>query len=102
MENRQRLVRRSAFGLVIQLSLEKSTDFWADNVTKRIANRRAIRNCINFKVSNGWLKKLRQRYSIVYRKLNGEAADCPLADADPWKETLTQMIAKYDPKDVFN
>lgn len=56
----------------------------------------------DFKASNGWLEKFRLRNNIVYRKLNGEAADCPMEEATSWMETLPQMIAEYEPKDVYN
>lgn len=56
----------------------------------------------DFKASNGWLEKFRTRHNIVFRKLNGEAADCPLDEAKGWMETLPSIIADYDLKDIFN
>lgn len=56
----------------------------------------------DFKASNGWLEKFRTRHSIVFRKVTGEAADCPKEEIDSWVETLSSKITDYDAKDVYN
>ena len=64
-----------------------------------IANKLGISD---FKASNGWLQKFRTRHNIVFRKLNGEASDAPMKEITSWMETLHELTADYDSKDVYN
>lgn len=56
----------------------------------------------NFRASNGWLEKFKQRHDIVFRKVCGESASVDDSVCKNWKEELKTMLKDYDPKNIFN
>lgn len=50
---------------------------------------------IDFKGSNGWLEKFRQRHGIQHRVICGESASVDPATVEEWKRRLPSMIEKY-------
>jgi hypothetical protein len=55
-----------------------------------------------FKASNGWLERFRQRHDITFKAICGESADVNIEDVKIWKEKLLNILKHYAPKDVFN
>ena len=55
-----------------------------------------------FKASNGWLQKFRNRHMIGYRQISGESADVCPATAEQWKHRLTTIIDGYNEYDIYN
>lgn len=56
----------------------------------------------NFKASNGWLTKFKNRHNISLKKMCGESADVKDSDVEDWKINLKILIRDYDPKNIFN
>lgn len=57
----------------------------------------------NFKASNGWLQRFKDRHGIVFKVAAGEEKSAPVGDADSWRENkMKSILEKYSPKDIFN
>ena len=57
----------------------------------------------NFRPTDGWLSRWKERNNIVYRKLYGEKQDADLDAADYWKANiLPDLLKDYDPSQIFN
>lgn len=58
---------------------------------------------VDFKVSNGWFEKFKERHGLSFKKLCGESADVDLGSVNGWrKEQLKRLVEKYEPNDIFN
>ena len=55
-----------------------------------------------FKASNGWLQKFRNRHMIGYRQISGESANVLPATTEEWKRRLTTIINGYNDDDIYN
>ncbi|XP_044597489.1 tigger transposable element-derived protein 6-like [Cotesia glomerata] len=56
-----------------------------------------------FRASNGWLESFLKRNNISFKALCGDAASADLEEAKDWNSTkLQELIAGYDPKNIFN
>ena len=56
----------------------------------------------DFSASNGWLESFLKRYNIRLSALSGESAEVPMDVIEEWTQRLPDILAGYDPKDVFN
>ncbi|XP_003369575.1 tigger transposable element-derived protein 4 [Trichinella spiralis] len=56
----------------------------------------------DFKASNGWINRFRQRHGLVYRSIRGEAAGVNRYTVDTWKDRLQVLLNDYRPDDVFS
>ena len=56
----------------------------------------------DFRASNVWLRKFKQRNGVVFRKVCGESADVNNETCDDWKEKLQTLTQDYTPDDIFN
>ncbi|XP_025832024.1 tigger transposable element-derived protein 4-like [Agrilus planipennis] len=57
----------------------------------------------NFKASEGWLSKWKQRHNINYGQISGEARDVDKNITDDWLQKVWPgMTARYSPEDIFN
>lgn len=42
------------------------------------------------------------RHGIVFQNLSGENASVPTIATEDWLKTLSSLLQKYDPDDIFN
>ncbi|KRY02929.1 Tigger transposable element-derived protein 4 [Trichinella patagoniensis] len=56
----------------------------------------------DFKASNGYINRFRERHGLVYRSVRGEAAGVNKYTVDTWKDRLQVLLNDYRPDDVFN
>ena len=56
----------------------------------------------DFKGSNGWLQRFKQRWGLSSRKLSGESASMDEAVVNSWKRGLPVLLSGYELKDIFN
>jgi hypothetical protein len=56
----------------------------------------------NFKASNGWLRRLCNKYDIKFNSYSGEAADVDQELIDNWEQQMGILTEGFNPKDVFN
>lgn len=57
----------------------------------------------DFKASEGWLSKWKQRHNINYGQINGEARDVDRTITDSWLEKVWPGLkARYSAEDIFN
>jgi len=64
-----------------------------------------IKNAIGlreFKASNGWLHKFKNRHDIASHQLQGESVEMNNNIMRNWKENLAEILARYKPEDIFN
>lgn len=57
---------------------------------------------VNFKASNGWLEKFKNRHGITFRQVCGESADVNKEVCDDWKSSLHTITQGYGLNDIFN
>lgn len=57
-----------------------------------------------FKQSNGWLDRFKERHGISFKKICGESksVDSESNDMLDWEHKLDILLKSYDPKDIFN
>ena len=55
-----------------------------------------------FNASNGWLESFRTRNAVVAKALAGESASAPVSIAEEYMSGLPEMLAPYEPHNVFN
>ncbi|XP_025409934.1 tigger transposable element-derived protein 6-like [Sipha flava] len=56
----------------------------------------------NFKASNGWLEKFRERHNISFKNICGEGNSVDTSVVEKWLEKLKTLISDYEPKNIFN
>ncbi|KRX34140.1 Tigger transposable element-derived protein 4 [Trichinella murrelli] len=56
----------------------------------------------DFKASNGWINRFRQRHGLVYRSVRGEAAGVNMYTDDTWKDRVQILLNDYRPDDIFS
>lgn len=55
-----------------------------------------------FKASNGWLDRFRQRHAVMYRQISGESNDVDPAIVNNWPSKLIEIIEGYSARDIAN
>ena len=57
-----------------------------------------------FKCSNGWLDRFKDRHGISFKRICGEEnyVDTGSEQMAEWHRTLIMILKKYDPKNVYN
>ncbi|XP_064474541.1 tigger transposable element-derived protein 4-like [Ornithodoros turicata] len=55
-----------------------------------------------FKASNGWLARFRERHAIECKSLSGEAAEIDTRAAEEWLKRVPDVTRGYEAKDIFN
>ena len=56
-----------------------------------------------FNVSQGWLTRFKDRHSIVFKTIQGEAGAVDFESLRDWQEkVLKNKISKFSPDDIFN
>ena len=57
----------------------------------------------DFKASQGWLSRFKNRKGIHFREISGEAHSVNPEAVDAWKSTiLPQLLRDYSPEDIYN
>lgn len=57
----------------------------------------------DFRASDGWLDKWKQRHNVAFKAVSGEANDVTPEMTASWKETyLPTILSRYELKDVYN
>lgn len=59
-------------------------------------------NYENFKASNGFIERFKQRRNIVHKTSGGESASVELDCVQKWTEKLPSLINGYEPRNIFN
>lgn len=68
-------------------------------MAKEIAERIGISE---FKASNGWLQKSKQRYNIKQVSIYGDSGDVRGDTVTSWKERLPEIVSGYAQRDIWN
>lgn len=55
-----------------------------------------------FKASNGWLEKFKNRHGITGKTICGESASVPEETAELWKSKLASLCAGYSDENILN
>ena len=55
-----------------------------------------------FKGTNGWFGKWKERYNIKQATVCGESGDVQLSTVDSWKERLPEIVQGYKKEDILN
>lgn len=73
-------------------------------ILKEQADTYALRMDIeDFKGSDGWLQKFKNRHGLSFNKVCGESAAVNQETVKDWKECqLKELLSKFPPEDVFN
>uniref|UniRef100_H3BCK3 HTH CENPB-type domain-containing protein n=1 Tax=Latimeria chalumnae TaxID=7897 RepID=H3BCK3_LATCH len=56
----------------------------------------------DFKASNGWLGRFKGRHNIAFSAVSGEKGCVDGDVVEDWKLKLPDIIARYQPKDIYN
>lgn len=59
-------------------------------------------NDTEFKASNGWLQRFKERHTLSFGAICGESADVEESSVTEWKSKLAGITAGYAPKDIAN
>ena len=56
-----------------------------------------------FKSTNGWFERWKNRHQIRYKKSHGEKRSADVASADAWKsDELPRLLEEFSPNDLYN
>ena len=60
-------------------------------------------NITNFKASDGWLGRWKNRYNVVFRAITGVERSCTEEMTASWAQThLSTILSRYDLRDIYN
>lgn len=60
-------------------------------------------NIKDFSASNGWIERFKERHSLSFKTICGEAAAVDSVSVENWKnDVLMSILSRYDSSDVFN
>jgi transposase len=62
----------------------------------------ALKIGVNFKHSNRWMQRLKERGNITWHSASEEGAASELGWAEKQQENVKPIITKYALKDIFN
>ena len=57
---------------------------------------------VGFKVSDGWLGKVKARHGISRKKLSGKAGSVNILTVKNWNEELPGILTNYKMENVYN
>jgi len=57
---------------------------------------------IDFKASNGWLQRFRERNNSYFACISGESGDVPKDVVSDWKCKLPDIVKGYEPCHIYN
>ena len=55
-----------------------------------------------FKASNGWLQRFKDRHNIKQLVVSGEAGDVAVETIEAWQERIKTLVQGYAPEDIWN
>ena len=64
-----------------------------------VASRLGIKD---FKASNGWLGRFKERNNIKQLVVSGESGDVNEETVTAWRERLVTLVRGYSPEDIWN
>lgn len=56
----------------------------------------------NFKASQGWFMKWKERNDVVFKNIHGESGSVDMKSAATWMSSVEDIIKNYEPRNVFN
>ena len=60
-------------------------------------------NITDFKASDGWLDRWKNRHNVVFRAISGEERSCTEEMTASWAQThLPTILSRYDLRDIYN
>ena len=60
-------------------------------------------NVENFKASDGWLDRWKERFNVSFKTVSGESNVCTDKMVTPWEQTsLPTILPKYDLNQIYN
>ena len=62
----------------------------------------ALHNEKDFKSTNGWLDRWKNRFNITFQKMSGESAKVDEETCKEWLNKLKHIIVGYEPEDIYN
>jgi hypothetical protein len=69
----------------------------------RKAEELAAKLQVDFKATDGWLSRWKQRHCISYKKAHSEKGSADTVGAEKWKaEVLPQLLQSFEAEDVYN
>lgn len=72
-------------------------------VMAKAANFALRLNIDDFKASEGWLHRFRERHEIVFRTVSGEGKEVNSETCAKWQSgALQELLQEYSPRDIFN
>ncbi|GFU40392.1 uncharacterized protein TNCV_4255671 [Trichonephila clavipes] len=57
---------------------------------------------IDFSASEGWLTNFKKGNGIIFKKMCGESLDLDINVCSKWQNSLSDLIKKYNPRNIFN
>ena len=55
-----------------------------------------------FKASNGWLQRFKDRNNIKQSAVSAEAGDAAVETIEAWQERLKTLVQRYAPENIWN
>ena len=60
-------------------------------------------NITDFKASQGWLDRWKDRHNVVFRTVSGEEKSCTEEMTASWEQThLPTILSRYESRDIYN
>lgn len=75
---------------------ERNMPVSGDMMKQKALSLTASMNLGNFRASDGWLQRFKERYGVRFLKISGEKLSSQPELVDPFKEKLRKVIQEYD------
>lgn len=91
-----------AMAIWVQEAINACLDLNGDILREKAKNFSVLLGIEDFKASEGWLTKFKQRHNIKQYLKQGESGSAPISELPFYREDLKNITSQYQLSDIFN
>lgn len=91
-----------AMAIWVEQAINANLDINGDILKEKAKNFSVLLGIEDFKASEGWLTKFKQRHNIKQYLKQGESASAPISELPLYREELKNVTNQYQLSDIFN
>jgi hypothetical protein len=91
-----------AMAIWVERAIDACLDINGDILKEKAKNFSVLLGIEDFKASEGWLTKFKQRHNIKQYLKQGESGSAPISELPLYREDLKNITAQYQLSDIFN
>jgi hypothetical protein len=91
-----------AMAIWVERAIDACLDINGDILKEKAKNFSVLLGIEDFKASEGWLTKFKQRHNIKQYLKQGESGSAPISELPLYREDLKNITVQYQLSDIFN